>query len=190
LAERFKALVLKTSEGANLPPVRIWYYPPKKLNLLKGNSMKQVIDNSEYNSKSFFGCNDCTAYNDPRLCNELHNGSGNECLGIVWIKKEDTVVKAAEEITFAKEQTSSSENITFSSSQIAYLSEVFGIDATEEVLKVSDGFVKKSGKVWWKYQFGPEHAKASEHWDNIKGYPDLYSVKEPKYKVVYESNIS
>jgi len=69
---------------------------------------------------------------------------------------------------------------------VNYLSEVFGIDATEEVLKVSDGFVKNSGMVWWKYQFGPEHVKASEHWDNIKACPDVYSVKEPTYKVVYE----
>jgi hypothetical protein len=97
--------------------------------------MKQVIDKSEYNSKSFSGCSECTAYNDPELYDELHQGSDNDCSGIIWIKKEDTIVKAAEAITFTKEQTSSSENITFSSSQIKYLSEVFGIDATEEVLK-------------------------------------------------------
>jgi hypothetical protein len=148
--------------------------------------MKQVIDKSEYESKSFIGCSKCTAYKDPELCDELFEGSGNACTAIIWIKKEEPVVKATEATTFTKEQTSSSENITFSSSQIAYLSEVFGIDASEEVLKVSDGFVKKSSMVWWKYQFGPEHTKASEHWDNIKGYPDTYSVKEPKYKVVYE----
>jgi hypothetical protein len=78
------------------------------------------------------------------------------------------------------------EEITFTASQIKYLSEVFDVDATEEVLEVSDGFVKNSSKVWWKYEFGPEHVKASEHWDNIKDCPDLYSVKEPMYKVVYD----
>jgi hypothetical protein len=188
LAERFKALVLKTSEGANLPPVRIWYYPPKKLNLLKGNNMTH---REHYYNGMIFEPFD--SYNSCEGCYfEQNNGCQSvvTCTDIIWIKKEDTVVKAAEEITFTKEQTSSSENITFSSSQVKYLSEVFGIDATEEVLKVSDGFVKKSSKVWWKYEFGPEHVKALEYWDNIKDYPDLYSVKEPTYKVVYESNIS
>jgi hypothetical protein len=107
------------------------------------------------------------------------------CDYLIWIKKEDSV-KVTEEITFTPIQTSSSENITFSSSQIQYLSEVFGIDASEEVLKVSDGFVRKASVVWWKYQFGPENVKASEHWVNIKDYPEVYSIKEPKFKVVYE----
>ena len=78
------------------------------------------------------------------------------------------------------------EEITFSSSQINYLSEVFGIDASEDVLKVSDGFVRKSSMVWWKHEFGPENVKVIEHLYNIKDYPELYSIKKPKYKVVYE----
>lgn len=107
------------------------------------------------------------------------------CAFMIWIKKEDSV-KATEEITFTPEQTSPSENITFSSSQIKYLSEVFGIDASEEVLKVSDGFIRMSSQVWWKGANGPKNVKAIDHWDNIKDNPEAYSVKEPKYKVVYE----
>jgi hypothetical protein len=123
------------------------------------------------------GCKGCAGEKDSVLCRNFLDKLGCHTHKIIWLKKEDTVVKAIEEITFTE-------------SQITYLSEVFGIDATEEVLTVSDGFVKKSGKVWWKYQFGPEHVEASKHWDNVKDCPDLYSVKEPTYKVVYESNIS
>jgi hypothetical protein len=130
------------------------------------------------------GCKGCAGEKDSVLCNNFLDELGCYTHKIIWLKKEGSTVKATEVVTF--DTGSPSEEITFTESQIAYLSEVFGIDATEEVLKVSDGFVKKSSKVWWKYQFGPEHVKASEHWDNIKAYPDVYSVKEPKYKVVYE----
>jgi hypothetical protein len=181
---------LKTSEGADLPPVRIWYYPPKKLNLLKGNNMTpEEHQTHHYNGMTFEPSDVSDVYEGCKGCYfEQNEGcySVKDCANIIWIKKEEPVVKTAEAVTFTNEQPSSSENITFSSSQIAYLSEVFGIDATEEVLKVSDGFVKKSSMVWWKNNFGPVYEKASEHWDNIKDYPDAYSVKEPKYKVVYD----
>jgi hypothetical protein len=163
----------------------------KKLNLLKGNTMDNTceidgkvctvdeISNCVVHGVTYvavedtYACDGCIAEHDRNLCESLlaHSNCSDE--SIIWIKKEEPVVKATEVITFTKEQ-------------VNYLSEVFGIDATEEVLKVSDGFVKNSGMVWWKYQFGPEHVKASEHWDNIKACPDVYSVKEPTYKVVYE----
>jgi hypothetical protein len=133
------------------------------------------IDGAVYETRSELeedSCKGCHAQY-TRDCHKLDEQVGCLEQQVIWIKKEEPAVKATEVITFTEPQ-------------VNYLSEVFGIDATEEVLKVSDGFVKNSSKIWWKYNFGPEHVKASEHWDNIKDYPDAYSVKEPKYKVVYD----
>ena len=118
------------------------------------------------------GCKGCAGETDSVLCSKLLDELNCYASQIIWIKQED-YVKQSEEITFTPEQ-------------INYLSEVFGIDASEEVLKVSDGFIRKSGMVWWKHAFGPENVKVIEHLYNIKDYPEFYSIKKPKYKVVYE----
>jgi hypothetical protein len=109
-------------------------------------------------------CEGCAGEKDSVLCNSFLDELGCH----------------TEEVTPAPAQASSSENITFSSSQIEYLSEVFGIDASEDVLKVSDGFVKKSGTVW---RIIPKQYQAIDYWDNIKDNPEDYSINEPKFKV-------
>jgi hypothetical protein len=120
-------------------------------------------------------CEGCAGEKDSVLCNSFLDELGCHSAEVIWIKKEST-----EEVTPAPAQASSSENITFSSSQIEYLSEVFGIDASEDVLKVSDGFVKKSGTVW---RIIPKQYQAIDYWDNIKDNPEDYSINEPKFKV-------
>ena len=50
---------------------------------------------------------------------------------------------------------------------------------------VSDGAVTLDCMVWWKSENGPVYELARKHADNIKGYPELYSIAEPKYKVTY-----
>lgn len=76
----------------------------------------------------------------------------------------------------------------FTPEQIKELSTVFGIIPIfeqEESLPVSDGFVFKESKVWWKCQDGPEQCVAEEHWTNIRNYPDVYSIAVPKTKITY-----
>lgn len=143
--------------------------------------MEQTIDGVQYESEIYSGCRKCVAYSNSDLCNKLYGGSGNDCKMIIWIKSEDSanVHEDAHEDELKVVPA-------FTPSQTKYLQQVFQIDVTQEVLPVKDGFVKKGDTIWWRYQYGPENVKADEHWDNIKGYPDVYSIKEPKYKIVYE----
>ena len=54
-----------------------------------------------------------------------------------------------------------------------------------ELFSVSDGAVTPDCMVWWKSENGPVHALARKHKVNIKDFPELYSIAEPKYKVTY-----
>lgn len=50
---------------------------------------------------------------------------------------------------------------------------------------VSDGAITPDCMVWWKSEDGPVHGLAREHEENIKDFPEFYSIAEPKYKVTY-----
>lgn len=52
----------------------------------------------------------------------------------------------------------------------------------EETLRVLDGRVCKSDKVWWHCQEEPELVLAKEDWDNIMRYPEVYSLAEPIFQ--------
>ena len=140
--------------------------------------MEQTIDGVQYESAPVFGCTDCIAYDsdciayDSNLCNKLYDGSGNNCKEIIWIKSE--------------KQSTPNGIPTFTPEQVTYIQQVFQIDVSQEVLPVKDGFVKKGDMIWWLSLNGPEYVKAELDWDNIKKFPNAYSVKEPKYKIVYE----
>lgn len=69
--------------------------------------------------------------------------------------------------------------------QTALVNALFGYDLSKEVLLVLDGCVCKDSKVWWKGENGPDYVNADEHWRNIKEFPNIYSVKEPRYTVTY-----
>jgi len=167
-----------------------------QLNLLKGNSMKEttkefcheIFDSKTETLYTTTGegtnnsCNGCAGQYDTRLCEAFIDTVSCSSEQVIWIKSEKKEAPEAV-LTFTP---SLSEKITFSSEQIKYLQQVFQIDVSQEVLPVKDGFVKKSDMVWWLGEFGPEEVLAEKEWSNIKGYPDAYSVKEPKYKIVYE----
>ena len=53
------------------------------------------------------------------------------------------------------------------------------------VLEVSDGFVSKKSKCWWKSVDGPYVVSCEQDWDNIKQYPHLYSLEKPRFKLEY-----
>ena len=76
----------------------------------------------------------------------------------------------------------------FTKEEIEELSQVFGIEiksSVEEILKVRDGCVSIDDMVWWHYNCGPELVKVSDHVENIKRYPDYYSIEEPAYTIKY-----
>lgn len=120
-------------------------------------------------------CYGCAGRSNSRLCDAFISELCCSQERVIWIKSE--------KITFSTDQ--SSQKITFSSEQIKYLQEVFQIDVTQEVLPVKDGFVKKGDTIWWECEDGPEEVKAEKDWDNIKEFPQYYSIKEPRYRIVY-----
>ena len=76
----------------------------------------------------------------------------------------------------------------FTKEQILELSTVFGILPIVDLgdtLPVSDGVVTKGDMVWWKSEDGPEHVLASNDWENIRRYPQYYSIEKPSYKIEY-----
>lgn len=54
------------------------------------------------------------------------------------------------------------------------------------LIKVSDGFVTTRDAVWWKEESGPKKVRVNEHLENIGEFPGLYSIAEPKFRLVYE----
>lgn len=62
---------------------------------------------------------------------------------------------------------------------------------TSSVLfKVRDGWVTADQQVWWWSEEGPQACNAGDldHARNMREYPDVYSIKEPSYRIVYEEN--
>ena len=118
-------------------------------------------------------CEGCAGRTNLRLCNDFTDTVSCNAERVIWIKSEKKVTEPNGIPTFTPEQ-------------ITYLQQVFQIDATQEVLPVKDGFTKKGDTVWWRGECGPQQVLVEKDWDNIKSYPNVYSVKEPKYKIVYE----
>lgn len=127
-------------------------------------------------------CHGCVGHYATRLCDAFLDTVLCSSEQVIWIKSEKEESLPNDIPTFTPEPAPEK----FSEAQIKHLQQVFQIDVTQEVLPVKDGFVKKGDMVWWRYSYGPENVKAEDHWANIKGYPDAYSIKEPKYKIVYE----
>ena len=76
----------------------------------------------------------------------------------------------------------------FTKEQIEELSQVFGIEiksTLEEKFKVSDGYISIEDLVWWHGDSGPQYGKAGPQIENIKKYPEYYSIEEPEYTVEY-----
>ena len=76
----------------------------------------------------------------------------------------------------------------FTKDQIEELSQVFGIEIksnVEEMLKVSDGYVSIGDMVWWHSDEGPKYEKVGGQIENIKKYPEYYSIEEPRYNIEY-----
>ena len=72
--------------------------------------------------------------------------------------------------------------------QIEELSQVFGIEvnsSVEEMLKIRDGYVSLDDMVWWHGEEGPEYGKVSIQIENIKRYPEYYSIEKPEYTIKY-----
>jgi hypothetical protein len=60
----------------------------------------------------------------------------------------------------------------------------FGVQPalTAEQIRISDGIASIYQNVWWKASNGPEYVslQASNHLQNAKSYPDVYSIDKPK----------
>jgi hypothetical protein len=55
-----------------------------------------------------------------------------------------------------------------------------------DLIPVRDGVVKEHQKVWWRSEEGPQHISVLEgcHRSNIKEFPELYSLQEPKFRII------
>ena len=72
----------------------------------------------------------------------------------------------------------------FTEEQLKELEIVFNLKRVAS-LPVRDGQVNRTDYVYWRSDEGPEHVLANDHWDNIKGSPQYYSLKEPRTAVQY-----
>lgn len=68
--------------------------------------------------------------------------------------------------------------------QLDQIAQVFGIKR-KATIKVRDGFVETDDVVWWWCESGPQRVSTSNHLSNIKEFPNAYSIKEPRTKVIY-----
>jgi hypothetical protein len=75
----------------------------------------------------------------------------------------------------------------YTKQQVELACEIFNVPY-DQVILLRDGLLVKGGKVWWRSEDGPEHVKSEDDWDNIVECPDVYQMKEPKIKIVYEEN--
>ena len=69
--------------------------------------------------------------------------------------------------------------------QVALVKQQYNFDMSTEVLPVSDGCVCMDSMVFWKSEEGPKYTRAVNDWENIRQYPQFYSVSEPSYTVTY-----
>lgn len=73
----------------------------------------------------------------------------------------------------------------FTEEQLKELETLFDLKRTQEVLPVRDGVVIKNQKVWWRGEDGPQHVLAEKEWANIREFPNLYQLAEPRVQVIY-----
>lgn len=77
----------------------------------------------------------------------------------------------------------------FTKEQLQEMETRYGLKAVyDEILEVRDGVVNKDSMVWWRCEHGPEYVRASSsnHWENIRNYPNAYQLAEPDYKITYK----
>ena len=72
----------------------------------------------------------------------------------------------------------------FTESQLRELETVFNLTRVK-TLPVKDGRVSATQQIWWRSAEGPKRDIARVHWENIKEFPELYSLAEPKYTIQY-----
>ena len=73
----------------------------------------------------------------------------------------------------------------FTEEQLQELETIFNIKR-RDTLPVRDGVVSPTSKVWWRCVEGKQHVIAGDHWFNIKKYPSVYQIKEPRTSVIYQ----
>jgi hypothetical protein len=84
--------------------------------------------------------------------------------------------------------------VHFTPDQLIEIATVFSLSldkinlSSKEYATIRDGnVIKKGDSVWWRSSNGPELVISSKdnHWGNIKNYPDLYQLTEPKTEIIY-----
>jgi hypothetical protein len=75
----------------------------------------------------------------------------------------------------------------YTEQQIKLACEIFNVPCDQVVL-LRDGLLVRGGMVWWRSEDGPERVSSGAAWNNIVEFPELYRMKEPKIKIVYEEN--
>jgi hypothetical protein len=68
--------------------------------------------------------------------------------------------------------------------QLDQIAQVFNLNR-KATIKVRDGFIAPDDMVWWWSENRPEKVIASRHLENIKEFPNVYSIKEPRTKIIY-----
>jgi len=66
--------------------------------------------------------------------------------------------------------------------QLDQIGKEFGLMPIAESIQVRDGIVYKGDMVWWRNEKCPEYVNSANDWFNIKKYPDVYQLDQPKVK--------
>jgi len=77
---------------------------------------------------------------------------------------------------------------TLTKEQLEQIAATFGltfVKLPEDTLPVRDGIVDRLTRVWWRGEDGPDLVIAGDEWLNIKGFPNIYTLAEPKIKLEY-----
>lgn len=73
----------------------------------------------------------------------------------------------------------------FSTEQLNFLQDSYGINPMDDFVQVVDGVATKRGNIWIKTEYGPNHVSAKANWQDIKANPQNYFINKPKFKVEY-----
>lgn len=68
--------------------------------------------------------------------------------------------------------------------QIEQIAKTFGLKKVK-TYPVKDGEVTEEDQVWWHAEVGPQLVTVKEHKNNLTRYPMIYSIRQPKTKVIY-----
>lgn len=76
----------------------------------------------------------------------------------------------------------------FSTQQLQYLSEVYGINPLTDVLHGGDGLIikGKTKTVWYKDKSGPREVDVERAWNVLKTHSEEYFLMKPTGKFVYD----